>query len=154
MGKTKKVQEKVGLKDIVAFARAGWTPGDVNAILDRMDEIGDINDPEENVDNPEGNAADDDTTEEKNTSTDIDASGEDESDEDEEDDDSDTSDQKDTSSQKKGTNRTTLLESENTRLKNELAKLQAKNRSKDVSGGKNKIPLEKSLIDTFQSLYD
>lgn len=153
MGKTKKTQEKVGLKDIVAFARAGWTPGDVNAILDRMDEIGDINDPEDNND-PEGDDADDDTTEEKNTSTNIDASGEDESDEDEEDDDTDTSDQKDTSSQKKDANRTTLLESENTRLKNELAKLQAKNRSKDISGEQNKVPLEQSLIDTFQSLYD
>lgn len=147
MGKTKKVQEKVGLKDIVAFARAGWTPGDVNAILDRMDEIGDIN-------APEGDDADDDTTEEENTSTDIDDSGEGEPDEDEEDDDMDTSDQKDTSSKKKDTNKSTLLEAENTRLKNEIAKLQAKNRSKDVSGDKNKIPLEKSLIDTFQSLYD
>ena len=154
MGKTKKVQEKVGLKDIVAFARAGWTPGDVNAIIDRMDEIGDINDPEENVDDPESDAADDDTTEEKNTSTDIDDSGKDEPDEDEEEDDVDTSDQKDTSNQKKGTNKYALLEAENTRLKNELAKLQAKNRSKDVSGDKNKKPLEKSLIDTFQSLYD
>lgn len=153
MGKTKKVQEKVGLKDIVAFARAGWTPGDVNAILDRMDEIGDINDPEDTND-PEGNEADDNTNEEENTSTDIDSSGEDESDEDEEDDDTDTSDQKNTSSQKKDTNKSTLLESENTRLKNELAKLQAKNRSKDISGDKNKVPLEQSLIDTFQSLFD
>lgn len=147
MGKTNKVQEKVGLKDIVAFARAGWTPGDVNAILDRMDEIGDINDPEDNE-------ADDDTTEEETTSTDVDDSGEGEPDEDEEDDDSDTSDQEDTSSQKKDTNKSTLLEAENTRLKNEIAKLQAKNRSKDVSGDKKKVPLEKSLIDTFQSLYD
>lgn len=147
MGKTKKTQEKVGLKDIVAFARAGWTPGDVNAILDRMDEIGDINDPEDNE-------ADDDTTEEENPSNDIDDSGEGEPDEDEEADDSDNDDQEDTSSQKKDTNKSTLLEAENTRLKNEIAKLQAKNRSKDVSGDKNKVPLEKSLIDTFQSLYD
>ena len=147
MGKTKKTQEKVGLKDIVAFAKAGWTPGDVNAILDRMDEIGDINDPEDNE-------ADDDTTEEENPSNDIDDSGEGEPDEDEEADDSDNDDQEDTSSQKKDTNKSTLLEAENTRLKNEIAKLQAKNRSKDVSGDKNKVPLEKSLIDTFQSLYD
>lgn len=147
MGKTKKTQEKVGLKDIVAFARAGWTPGDVNAILDRMDEIGDIND-------PEGDDADDDTTEEENTSTDIDFEGEDESDEDEEDDDVDTSDQEVTSSEKKDSNKSALLESENTRLKKELAKLQAKNRSKDLSGGENAKPLDKALIDTFQSLYD
>ena len=147
MGKSKKVQEKVGLKDIVAFARAGWTPGDVNAILDRMDEIGDIN-------APEGDDADDDTTEEENTSFDSDDSGENESDEDEEDDDADTSDKEITSSQKKDTNKSTLLEAENTRLKNEIAKLQAKNRSKDISGDTNKVPLEKSLIDTFQSLYD
>lgn len=147
MGKTKKTQEKVGLMDIVAFARAGWTPGDVNAILDRMDEIGDINDPEDNE-------ADDDTTEEENTSTDIDPEGEDESDEDEEDDDLDTSDQENTSSKKKDSNKSTLLESENTRLKKELAKLQAKNRSKDLSGGENKKPIDKALIDTFQSLYD
>lgn len=147
MGKTKKTQEKVGLKDIVAFARAGWTPGDVNAILDRMDEIGDINDPEDNE-------TDNDTTEEENPSSDIDPEGEDESDEDEEDDDTDNDDQEDTSSQKKDSNKSTVLEAENTRLKKELAKLQAKNRSKDVSGDKTKVPLEKSLIDTFQSLYD
>ena len=147
MGKTKKTQEKVGLKDIVAFAKAGWTPGEVNSILDRMDEIGDINDPEDNE-------ADDDTTEEENTSTDIDPEGEDESDEDEEDDDVDTSDQEVTSSQKKNTNKSTLLEAENTRLKNEIAKLQAKNRSKDLSGGENKKPIDKALIDTFQSLFD
>jgi len=147
MGKSKNVQEKVGLKDIVAFARAGWTPGDVNSILDRMDEIGDINDPEDNE-------ANDDTTEEENTSTDFDSKGEDEPDEDEKDDDMDNSDQKSTSSQKKDTNKSTLLEVENARLKNEIAKLQAKNRSKDVSSDMDKVPLEKSLIDTFQSLYD
>lgn len=147
MGKTKKTQEKVGLKDIVAFARAGWTPGDVNAILDRMDEIGDIND-------PEGNEADDDTTEEENTSTDFDSEGEDESDEDEEVDDMDNSDQESTSSQKKDTNKSIVLEAENTRLKNEIAKLQAKNRSKDLSGGDNKKPIDKALIDTFQSIFD
>ncbi len=153
MSKSKKVQEKVGLKDIVAFAKAGWTPGDVNAILDRMDEIGDINDPEDNSD-PEGDDADDDTTDEKNTSNDTNASGEDESDEDEEDNDTDDVDEKVTSSQKKDTNKSTLLESENTRLKKELAKLQAKNRSKDISGDKDKVSPEQSLIDTFQSLYD
>lgn len=153
MGKTKKTQEKVGLKDIVAFARAGWTPGDVNAILDRMDEIGDINDPDD-INDPEGDDTDDETTDEGNTSTDIDDSGEGESDEDEEDDATDNDDQEDTSSQKKDTNKSTVLEAENTRLKKELAKLQAKNRSKDVSGDKKKVPLEKSLIDTFQSLYD
>ena len=148
MGKTKKSSDqKLGLKDIVSFAKAGWTPGDVNAILDRMDEIGDINDPEDNE-------ADDDTTEEENTSTDIDPEGEDESDEDEDIDDSDNDDQEDTSSQKKDTNKSTLLESENTRLKKELAKLQAKNRSKDLSGGDNKKPIDKALIDTFQSMFD
>lgn len=147
MGKSKKVQEKVGLKDIIAFAKAGWTSGEVNAILDRMDEIGDINDPEDNE-------ADDDTTEEENTSTDFDFEGEDESDEDEEDDDMDISDQENTSSQKKDTNKSTLLEAENTRLKKELAKLQAKNRSKDLSGGENKKPIDKALIDTFQSIFD
>lgn len=154
MGKTKKTQEKVGLKDIVAFARAGWTPGDVNALLDRMDEIGDINDPEDDVNDPEGDDTDDDATDEGNTSFDSNASGEGEPDEDEEDNDTDDDDQKDTSSQKKATNKSTLLEAENTRLKNELAKLQAKNRSKDVSGDQMKVSLEKSLIDTFQSLYD
>ena len=154
MGKTKKTQEKVGLKDIVAFAKAGWTPGDVNAILDRMDEIGDINDPEENVDDSEGNEADNDTPEEENPSTDFDSEGEDESDEDEEVDDMDNSDQESTSSQKKDTNKSIVLEAENTRLKNEIAKLQAKNRSKDLSGGDNKKPIDKALIDTFQSIFD
>ena len=148
MGKTKKSSDqKLGLKDIVSFAKAGWTPGDVNAILDRMDEIGDINDPEDNE-------ADDDTTEEENTSTDFDSEGEDESDEDEEDDDMDNSDQESTSSQKKDTNKSIVLEAENTRLKKELAKMQAKNRSKDLSGGENTKPIDKALIDTFQSLFD
>ena len=112
-----------------------------------MDEIGDINEPEDNE-------ADDDTTEEENPSSDIDPEGEDESDEDEEDDDTDNDDQEVTSSKKKDINKSALLESENTRLKKELAKLQAKNRSKDVSGEQTHLPLEQSLIDTFQSLYD
>ena len=147
MGKSKKIQEKVGLKDIVSFAKAGWTPGDVNALLDRMDKIGDVNDPEDNE-------ADDEIIDEENTPIDFDFEGEDEPDEDEEDDDMDTSDQKDTNGQKKDTNKSTLLESENTRLKKEIAKLQAKNRSKDLSGGENKKPIDKALIDTFQSLVD
>ena len=147
MGKSKKIQEKVGLKDIVSFAKAGWTPGDVNALLDRMDKIGDVNDPEDNE-------ADYEIIDEENTPIDFDFEGEDEPDEDEEDDDMDTSDQKDTNGQKKDTNKSTLLESENTRLKKEIAKLQAKNRSKDLSGGENKKPIDKALIDTFQSLFD
>ena len=43
----KKVQQKLGIGDLVSLAKSGWTPNEVNALLDRMDEVGDINDPDE-----------------------------------------------------------------------------------------------------------
>ena len=57
-------------------------------------------------------------------------------------------------SKKKGADSISSLEVENTRLKKQLEKLQAKNRSKDISKGGNEKPIEKSLIDTIQSLFD
>ena len=74
------------------------------------------------------------------------------SDEDEEDEDENPSD--DANSKKKDANKSNSLEIENTRLKKQIQKLQQKNRHKDISGGEDEKPIEKSLIDTFQSIFD
>jgi len=145
----KKAEKALGIKDIVAFATSGWTPTEVNALLDRMDEIGDVTAPD--VKDDEDEETDEDTSAEDATE-DLDDEGEDESDEDEDDEDEDSS--KETKSKKKTSDSLSLLENENKRLKKQLEKLQAKNRSKDVSGGKDEKPIEQSLIDTFQSLFD
>lgn len=146
MGKTKKTSgDKVGLRDIVAFAKAGWTPSEVNAILDRMDSIGDITEPDP-IDDIDNDEVDDEIIDPEDENTE-------ESDEDEIDNDSDDDEKEDTTNQKKAISKSTVLESENTRLKKELAKLQAKNRSKDVSSDNTKS-IESSLIDTFQSLFE
>ena len=38
---------KITITDVAAAWKAGWTPSEVNAILDRLDSMGDPNDPEE-----------------------------------------------------------------------------------------------------------
>lgn len=145
----KKAEKALGIKDIVAFATSGWTPTEVNALLDRMDEIGDVNSPDVKDDEDEEN---DEDFESKDEGEDTSDEGEDESDEDEDNEDEDSS--KETQSKKKTSDSLSLLENENKRLKKQLEKLQAKNRSKDVSGAKDEKPIEQSLIDTFQSLFD
>ena len=152
MGRKKK--ESISLTDIAAAWKAGWTPTEVNALLDRVDAMGDINSPDP--------AEKDDEDED----IDIDASGEDEPDEDEDidasaedDEDDEESEEDDTKSSKRKSNsqdnsKNNLLEVENKRLKKQIQKLQMKNRSKDLSGDENKKTPEQSLIDTIQSLFD
>lgn len=148
----KKIQQKLGIGDLVSLAKSGWTPGEVNALLDRMDEIGDINDPIDS-DEADDNEDDEDIDTENN---DQDESDEDEddnvSDDDSEADNTDASDN--TKNKKKDTNKQHSLEVENTRLKKQIEKLQKKNRNKDISGGNDEVPIEKSLINLFQSKFD
>ena len=144
----KKVQSKLGITDIAAAWKAGWTPGDVNALLDRLDDMGDMNSPEENDDPGEED-------DEEDEDLDLDDEDQDESDEDEDDTDSDATTKKASEDKKKNSDSISLLESENKRLKKQLEKLQTKNRNKDVSGDSdNKKSCEQSLIDTVQSLFD
>lgn len=153
MSKKKTVKtERPGFKDLVTLAANGWTPGQVNELLDRFDSLGDLNAPDE------ADEVDDEDI-------DIDAQDQDESDEDE-DDNAPTEDEEDEEEnegknssddakiKKKDTNKFNSLEIENTRLKKQIQKLQQKNRSKDISGGKDEKPIEKSLIDLFQSKFD
>jgi hypothetical protein len=150
MAKNKKT-DKPGFSDLVTLAKSGWTPTQVNELLDRFDAMGDLNAPDP--------ADEDDNEDDEDIETediDQDESDEDEddnvSDEDSEDDDTDASD--DTKDKKKDINKQHSLEVENTRLKKQIQKLQQKNRSKDISGGNNEKPIEKSLIDTFQSKFE
>lgn len=138
--------KKIGVSDLAAAWRAGWSPSDVNAILDRLDAIGDPNDPL-----PQDDAADED----------VNVDNVDEVDEDDEDDTDETSNNNEDDKLTDEVNenldklKTTAMEVENERLKNEIKRLQAINRRKDLSGGdKGKKSLENSLIDTFQSLFD
>lgn len=141
--------KKLGVSDLAAAWRAGWSPSDVNAILDRLDTIGDPNDPLPAVD---------DSTDEDVTIDNVDNN---EVDEDDEDDIDETSDNNENDKLTDEINenldklKNVAMEVENERLKNEIKKLQAINRRKDLSGGdKPKKSLENSLIDTFQSLFD
>ena len=112
----KKTKEKIGFKDLVTFAKAGWTPEETNALLDRLESMDDPNEP--NVDDdPEDDDVDDDAADDKLKKL------------------------------KKTGNE--ILKNENERLKKELSKLKAKNRSRDVSGNNTKT-CEDKLIDIFQ----
>lgn len=144
--------KKIGVSDLAAAWRAGWSPSDVNAILDRLDAIGDPNDPLPAVD---------DVAAEDVIVDDVDNVEVDEVDEDDEDDTDEASNNNEDDKLSDEVNKnldklkTTAMEVENERLKNEIKRLQAINRRKDLSGGdKIKKSLENSLIDTFQSLFD
>lgn len=143
--------KKIGLSDLAAAWRAGWSPSDVNAILDRLDQIGDPNDPLP--------PADDATDEDVNVDN-VDELDVDDVDEDDEDDTDEASNSNEADKLTDEINKNldklqvTAMEVENERLKNEVKRLQAINRRKDLSGDdKNKKSLEDSLIDTFQSLF-
>lgn len=143
--------KKIGVSDLAAAWRAGWSPSDVNAILDRLDAIGDPNDPLPKVD---------DSTDEDVDVDNVDNNDLDEVDEDDEEDADETSDNNEDDKLTDEINKNldklkaTAMEVENERLKNEVKRLQAINRRKDLSGGdKDKKSLEDSLIDTFQSLF-
>ena len=130
----KKTKEKIGFKDLVTFAKAGWTPEETNALLDRLESIGDPNEPDVD-DDPEDDDVDDDP---EDDDVDDDAADDDKDD--------DTADAKLKKLEKTGNE---ILKNENERLKKELSKLKAKNRSKDVSGNNTKS-CEDKLIDIFQ----
>lgn len=154
MGKTKQTDSKLKLTDIAAAWKAGWTPDDVNALLDRFEAMGDPNDPpasdlndddlddliddvpsDENPDDPDDNDDPDDLP----------------------DDDSDKADVRTNLEKLKKTGleiQVSDLEVKNKRLENELKRLKAQNRNKDVSGAmSDDITPEQALINAFQSCY-
>ena len=152
--KVAQTKEKLTISDIAAAWKAGWTPTEVNALLDRVDSMGDLNAPEEVEDEDDDLEDMDDMDDVDDEDDNLEDEDQDESDEDEEDNDSSKSSKKSYDNKKKADDPNSLLERENKRLKKQIEKLQMKNRNKDVSGGENKKPIEKSLIDTIQSLFD
>lgn len=151
----KKTREKIGFKDLVTLAKSGWTPEETNALLDRLDSIGD----------PLETLKDEDDEDESDTDEEDETDADDEDDAtagDETSDDTDSNeDTLDSNMQKfkklsgdvKEEN-VEMLQNENKRLKNELKRLQKVNKGKDISGNHNgdKSP-EDSLIDVFQSCF-
>ena len=148
--------KKIGLTDLAAAWRAGWSPSDVNAILDRLDQIGDPNDPLPAIDPlPQINdSSDEDVNDENVDDFDEDVAGDDyEDDEDETSNNNGGDNLIDEVNKNLNNLKNTALEVENERLKNEVKRLQSANRHKDLSGGEIIKSLEDSLIDTFQSLF-
>ena len=148
----KKFEKKLGIIDIAAAWKAGWTPSEVNALLDRLEEVGDINDPPESNED-EDDLDVDDVDEEDDEIDDSEDEDQNESDEDEKNNDSEDDSKRTSNSKKKTSDTISLLEVENKRLKKQIEKLQAKNRNKDVSGKKEEKSMEQSLIDTFNELF-
>ncbi len=153
----RKKAEKSGLfKDIVTLAKSGWTPDECNALLDRLEQIGD---PLEPLPADEGDEGEDNDRDEnlEDQDEDNDESDADESDEskDDEDDDQDEDDEAEDAAANLSKMKKTGLQVENERLKKEIKRLQQVNKNKDVSGvvkKSNKSP-EDSLIDAFQSCF-
>lgn len=143
---SKKTKEKVGFKDLVTFAKAGWTPEETNALLDRLEAMGD---PLDNNSDDSDEGEDDDSNDDADDSDDNN-SDDDSKEDDDEDDDEDSDDVQSNLDKMKNIG----LEIENKRLKKELEKLKAKNRSKDVSGQStdNKSAQEK-FTDALQSCF-
>ena len=154
---SKKTKEKIGFRDLVTFAKSGWTPEETNALLDRLEQMGDVNDP------PEANDDDgDDSEADGDDGDDSEADGDDGDDSEADDDDPEDTLSDDIKSNleklKNLGNEVKLeevakLQAENDRLKKDLQKLQKKNRNSDFSGGEQKS-LEDSLIDAFQSCFN
>ena len=151
----RKSKEKIGFKDLVTFAKAGWTPEETNALLDRLDAMGDPNDPDMVSDEDDA----DDTDEDNNSiDDDIDVDDDVDNDSDSETDEAASSSDKTSEGAKKNLDRMKdtsieVLSKENERLKNELKKLRAKNRRVDLSGQDDKKTNKESLIDAFQSCF-
>ena len=153
MGKTTKT--KLKLTDIAAAWKAGWTPDDVNALLDRFDAMGDPND-------PPAPDLDDDVVDDLIDDVPSDEDPDDIDDDDDPDDDlpDDDPDKTDVRTNLDNLKKTGLeiqvsdLEVKNKRLENELKRLKAQNRNKDVSGAtSDDISPEQALINAFQSCY-
>ena len=149
---SRKTKEKIGFKDLVTFAKAGWTPEETNAILDRLEAMGDPNDPEDASDEDDGedDDNDDDSDDDSDNDSDDDDSDDNDSDNDSEDNDEEDSDDVKTNLDKM---KTLGLEVENRRLKKEIEKLKAKNRSKDVSGGNDKKSSQDTFTEALQSCF-
>ena len=151
----RKSKEKIGFKDLVTFAKAGWTPEETNALLDRLDAMGDPNDPDMVSDEDDV----DDTDEDNNSiDDDIDVDDDVDDDSDNETDEAASSPDKASEGAKKNLDRMKALayddmKVENERLKNEIKKLRAKNRRADLSGQDDKKTNKESLIDAFQSCF-
>lgn len=152
---SRKTKEKIGFRDLVTFAKAGWTPEETNALLDRLDAIGDPNEP----DNDNGDDLDDDTDDD-NDFSDDDNDGDDDLDDDtnDSDDQDDKSSDKTSRESKENLDRLKILAydelvKKNERLEKEIAKIRAKNRNADVSGNSTKKTQQESLIDAFQSCF-
>ena len=152
MAGRKSKQSGIGVKDIAAAWRAGWTPSDVNAILDRLESIGDPLDP---PDEPADNPADDPTDNPADNPDEPDDDLDDDLDNDPDDLDDESDKLKESIDEGLDLIKHTGLEIENARLKRELQKLQEQNRYKDVSGQTDKTTKspEQSLIDVFQSCF-
>lgn len=151
----RKSKEKIGFKDLVTFAKAGWTPEETNALLDRLDAMGDPNDPDMVSDEDDA-----DDTDEDNNSIDDDIDGDDDVDDDSDSETDEAASSSDQTSEgtKKNLDRMKALayddmKVENERLKNEIKKLRAKNRRADLSSQDNKKTNKESLIDAFQSCF-
>ena len=132
---SKKTKEKIGFRDLVTFAKSGWTPEETNALLDRLEQIGDVNNPPEDDDPGDDDPGDDDPND--TLSDDIKTNLE---------------KLKNLGNEVK-LEEVAKLQAENDRLKKDLQKLQKKNRNSDFSGGEQKS-LEDSLIDAFQSCFN
>lgn len=151
----RKSKEKIGFKDLVTFVKAGWTPEETNALLDRLDTMGDPNDPDMVSDED-----DVDDTDEDNNSIDDDIDGDDDVDDDSDSETDEAASSSDQTSEgaKKNLDRMKALayddmKVENERLKNEIKKLRAKNRRADLSDQGDKKTNKESLIDAFQSCF-
>lgn len=152
----RKSKEKIGFKDLVTFAKAGWTPEETNALLDRLDAMGDPNDPD--IESDGGDINDDGNDDDSSIDDDPDIDDDMGDDSDSETDEEASSSDKVTEGAKKNLDKLKdtsieVLSKENERLKKELKKLRAKNRQADLSGNDSKKTNSESLIDAFQSCF-
>lgn len=148
----KNSKEKIGFKDLVTFAKAGWTPEETNALLDRLDAMGDPNDPDMGDPNDPDSVPDEDDLDDLDDVDNVDDDSDNETDE--------VASPPDNTSEgsKKNLDKMKALayddmKVENERLKNEIKKLRAKNRRADLSGQDDKKTNKESLIDAFQSCF-
>ena len=152
MGRKAKSSESM-LKpaDLFAAWRTGWSPADVNAVLDRLEKIGDPNDPpaddEDDDIDPIVPPADDEDD-------DIDPIVPPADDKDDNDPNNPPADDKDDANATLDAMKQVALEVENQRLKAEIQKLQNLNKHKDVSSDNNQKSCEAALIDALQSCFD
>lgn len=157
--KKKEANEPGGFNFFGVFsnmAKAGWTPSEANAFLDRLEALGDVN----NINTPDQKLGDDEDEEaEELDEQELDGEESDDDAEDEDDEDEGAADEnnasKDSSQVTKPLDKMKKigLEVENERLKKELKMLKARNRAKDVSGSGKEKPLEDRLVDSINEIF-